>query len=95
LFVSDFCYIDRKLSNTGKYIIHINFDFLFFFFVFKVVPHGRGLLCRDRGAVKQVEGHRRGKREKEGGEKKEKKERAREGGDSLIYTENDVTPVRV
>ena len=43
-------------------------------------PRGRGLLCRDRGAVKQVEGHRRGKREKEGGEKKEReKERERRG----------------
>jgi hypothetical protein len=41
-----------------------------------VVPCGRGLLCRDRGAAKRVEGQRRGKREKEGGEKKKKKERA-------------------
>ena len=49
----------------------------FFFFVFKVVPHGRGL-----GAAKQVEGQRKGKREKG-------------RGDFLIYIENDVMPVRV
>jgi hypothetical protein len=41
--------------------------------------------------LKQVEGQRREK-EKEG---REKKERERGGGDLLIYTENDVTPVRV
>lgn len=43
-------------------------------------PRGRGLLCRGRGVAKQVEGQRRGKREKEGGEKKEReKERERRG----------------
>jgi hypothetical protein len=69
-------------------------------------------LCRDRGTAKQVEGQRRGKREKEGGEKKreekrreekrreekrrEEREREREReGDPLMYTENDITPVRV
>jgi hypothetical protein len=44
-----------------------------------VVPSGKGLLCRDRGAV---EGQRRGKRERGGGEEKEereKKKRARRG----------------
>jgi hypothetical protein len=33
-------------------------------------------LCRDRGVAKQVEGQRRRKREKEGGEKKERGKRA-------------------
>ena len=42
-----------------------------------MVPHGRGL-----GAAKQVEGQRKGKREKG-------------RGDFLIYIENDVMPVRV
>jgi hypothetical protein len=64
------------------------FVLLYFFFFF---PHERGLLCRSRGVLKQVEGQRREK-EKEG---REKKERERGGGDLLIYTENDVTPVRV
>jgi hypothetical protein len=66
-----------------------------------VVLHGRGLLSRDRGVAKRVEG-REEEKEKEGVEKKEEREReerrekrARKGGDSLIYTENDVTPVRV
>jgi hypothetical protein len=36
-------------------------------------------LCRGRGEVKLVEGQRRGKREKDGGEKTEKKERVRRG----------------
>jgi hypothetical protein len=43
-----------------------------------VVPHGRGLLCRDRGAAKRVEGQRRGKRERGG--RKEREEREREEG---------------
>ena len=48
-----------------------------------MVPRGRGLLCRDRGVAKQVEGQRRGKErkrgeEKEGGEKRER-EKARRG----------------
>lgn len=61
-----------------------------------MVPRGRGSTCRDRGAAKQVEGQRRGKREKEGEEeKKERGKREQGGGDPLIYTENDVTPVRV
>lgn len=59
-----------------------------------MVPRGRGLLCRDGGAVKWVEGQRRGKREKEG-ERRKRRKRERGGGDLLIYRENDVTPVRV
>jgi hypothetical protein len=38
-----------------------------------VVPSKRGLLCRSRGAAKQVEGQRREK-EKEGREKEEREE---------------------
>ena len=52
-------------------------------------------MCRGIGETKRVEGQRRGKREKGVGEKKEKKERKRGGGDPLIYKENDATPVRV
>ena len=39
-------------------------------------------------------GKRAEKKKKERGER-EKKRRERGGGDPLIYTENDVTPVRV
>ena len=35
-------------------------------------------MSRDRGAAKHVKGQRRGKSEKEGGEKKEKKRKERE-----------------
>lgn len=56
-----------------------------------MVPRGRGLLCRDRGAAKRVEGQRKGKRKR--GERKRRVVVI--PSPPPIYTENDVTPVRV
>ena len=64
------------VSHMFGYVVpSFSLNLVEFFF-----PCERFLLCRGRGEVKLVEGQRRGKREKEGGEKREReRERERRG----------------